>query len=132
MHTDRIVKVGEISLYIIRDNIIFTTTDISSTIKTHNFKWTSYISTTLNTFIYLLETAHPRTTIPLTRTHHCIQHITNIPHSVGVVCLFNYPRRYSRFSGSRKLSSRILLTGLFHKFSCCSHRRCKCTLALVH
>ena len=31
--------------------------------------------------------------------------------------LFNNPRRYSRFSGSRKLSFRIVLTGLLHKFS---------------
>ena len=31
--------------------------------------------------------------------------------------LFNHPRRYSRFSGSRKLSSRIVLTGLSHKLS---------------
>ena len=31
--------------------------------------------------------------------------------------LFNDLRRYYRFSGSRKLSSRIVLTALFHKFS---------------
>ena len=31
--------------------------------------------------------------------------------------LFNHPRRQSRFSGSRKLSSRIVLTGLSHKLS---------------
>ena len=31
--------------------------------------------------------------------------------------LFNHPRRYSRLSGSRKISSCIDLTGLFHRFS---------------
>ena len=41
---------------------------------TQNFKWSRYTSTTLNisqlqTFIYLLETAHPRTTKQLTRTY---------------------------------------------------------------
>ena len=30
--------------------------------------------------------------------------------------LFNHPRRYSRFSRSRKLRSRIVLTGQFPKF----------------
>ena len=30
--------------------------------------------------------------------------------------LFNHPRRYSRLSGSRKLSSRIILTGQFYKY----------------
>ena len=73
-------------------NITFTTTDIPSTIHTHNTELQMvnvYINHTkwqtsrtyqrarctaisqLQTFIYLLETAHPRTTK---------QHFTNIPH----------------------------------------------------
>ena len=41
---------------------------------THNFKWSRYTLTILNisqlqTFIYLLKTAHPRTTKQLTRTY---------------------------------------------------------------
>ena len=42
------------------------------------------LMTLVQTFIYLLETAHPRSTKQQTQTYiqHCIQHITNIPHSV--------------------------------------------------
>ena len=55
---------------------------------TQNFKWSMYTLTTLNisqlqTYIYLLETAlytHCKTDD--TDIQHCIQHITNIPHSV--------------------------------------------------
>ena len=54
---------------LIRDNITFSTTDILSTINTHNteLRMVKVHITTLNipqlqTCIYLLETAHPRTT----------------------------------------------------------------------
>ena len=40
--------------------------------------------------------------------------------------LFNHPRRYSRFSGYRNLSSRITLTGLFRRFSWVNSVRCVC------
>ena len=58
---------------------------------TQNFKWSRYTLTTpnisqLQTLIYLLETAHPRTTKQLTRTYNTayitLHYITNIPHSV--------------------------------------------------
>ena len=53
---------------------------------TQNVKWSWYTLTTqnisqLHTFIYLLETAHPRTTKQLTQTYNTA-YITNIPHSV--------------------------------------------------
>ena len=62
---------------LIRDNKTFTTTGIPSTINTHNTELqmvkvihinnTKHI--TIGKSIYLLETAHPRTTKQLTRTY---------------------------------------------------------------
>ena len=54
--------------------ITFTTTDIPSIHTTQNLKWSRYTLTTLNisqlqTFIYLLETAHPHTTKQLTQIY---------------------------------------------------------------
>ena len=43
--------------------------------------------------------------------------ISLVPEALLLYALFNHPRRYIRFFGSRKLSSRIVLIGLFHKFS---------------
>ena len=59
--TDRSHKAGGGLITLIRDNSTFTTTDIPATINTHNFKWSRYSLTTLNTsqlqtYIYLLET----------------------------------------------------------------------------
>ena len=54
---------------------------------TQNFKWSRYTLTTLNisqlkASIYLLETVECYHKTFDTDIHHCIQHITNIPHSV--------------------------------------------------
>ena len=74
--TDRLHKTGGGLITLIRDNMTFTTTDIHSTINTHSteLQRSRYTLTTLNlsqlqTCIYLLKTAHPRTTKQLTRTH---------------------------------------------------------------
>ena len=75
VHTNRLHKAGGGLITLFRDNITFITTDIPSTINTtHNFKWSRYTLTTLNisqyhTYIYFLETPHPRTTKQLTRTY---------------------------------------------------------------
>ena len=61
---------GGVLITLIRDNITFTTTDIPSTINTHNTELQMvkvHINNTINISqlqkcIYLLETAHPRTT----------------------------------------------------------------------
>ena len=50
---------------------------------TQNFKWSRYTLTTpnisqLQTFIYFVETAHPRTKTADMDIQHCIQYITNI------------------------------------------------------
>ena len=74
VRADRLHKAGGELITFIRYNITFNTTDIPSTINTHNYKWSRYTLTTLNisqlqTCIYLLETAHPCTTKQLTRTY---------------------------------------------------------------
>ena len=61
VRADRLHKAGGGLITLIRDNIAFTITDIPSTINTHN--------TEHRTSIYLLETAHPRTTNQLTQTY---------------------------------------------------------------
>ena len=91
MRTDRLHKAGGGLITLIRDNITFATTDIPSTINTHNTELqmvkvhiynTKHI--TIANIQYLLETPHPHTTKQLTWTYiqHCIEYITNIPHSV--------------------------------------------------
>ena len=59
LHACSVRTVGDVLITIVRDNITYTTTDIHSTINTHNFKWSRYILPTLNTsllqaVIYLL------------------------------------------------------------------------------
>ena len=72
VRADRLPKAGGEPITL----IIFTTTDIRSTINTHNteLQMARYTLTALNisqllTFIYLLETTHPCTTNQLARTY---------------------------------------------------------------
>ena len=76
VRADKLHKAGDGLIILIRDNITFTTTDIPSTINTHNIELqmvkvrinnTKHI--TIKTFIYLLDTAHLSNTKQLTRTY---------------------------------------------------------------
>ena len=88
--TDRLHKAGGGLITLIRDNITFTTTDIPSTINTHNTELQMVKVHINNTKHIIIANIYipPRDT---TSTHyktadmdlqHCIQYITNIPHSV--------------------------------------------------
>ena len=71
VRADRLDKAGGRFIILIRDNITFTTTDILSTINTHNTELLMvmvHINNTkhITTFIFLLETIHPSTTKQLT------------------------------------------------------------------
>ena len=90
VRTDRLHKAGGGLLILIRDNITFTTTDIPSTINTHNTELQMVKVHINNTKHFTIANIYipPRNT---TSTHyktaatdiqHCIQYITNIPHSV--------------------------------------------------
>ena len=90
MRTDRLHKAGGGLITLIRYNITFTTTDIPSTINTHNTELQMVQVHINNTKHITIATIY----IPpqdATSTHyktadtdiqHCIQYITNIPHSV--------------------------------------------------
>ena len=88
--TNRLHKAGGGLMTIIRDNITFTTTDIPLTINIHNTKFQMVKVHINNTKHITIANIYipPRDSTP---THyktagadiqHCIQHITNIPHSV--------------------------------------------------
>ena len=88
VRTDRLHKAGGGLITLIRDNITFTTTDIPSTINTHNIELQMVKVHINNTKHITIANIYipPRDT---TSTHyktadiqHCIQYITNIPHSV--------------------------------------------------
>ena len=90
MRADRLHKAGGGLITLIRDNITFTTTDIPSTINIHNTELQMVMVHINNTKHITIANIYipPRNT---TSTHyktadtdiqHCIQYITNIPHSV--------------------------------------------------
>ena len=90
VRTDRLHKAGGGLITLIRDNITFTTTYIPSTINTHNTELqmvkvhinnTKHI-TTANIFIPPRDTTSTHYKTADTDIQHCIQYITNIPHSV--------------------------------------------------
>ena len=90
VRTDRLHKVGGGLITLIRDNITFTTTDIPLTINTHNTELemvkvhinnTKHI-TIANIYIPPLDTTYTHYKTADTVIQHCIQYITNIPHSV--------------------------------------------------
>ena len=90
MRNDRLHKAGCGLIALIRDNITFTTTDIPSTINTHNTELqmvkvhinnTKHI-TIANIYIPLRDSTSTHYKTADTDIQHCIQHITNIPHSV--------------------------------------------------
>ena len=87
---DRLHKAGGGLITLIRDNITFTTTDIPSTINTHNTEHqmvkvhinnTKHI-TISNISIPLRDSTSTHYKTAGTDSQHCIQHITNITHSV--------------------------------------------------
>ena len=87
VRTDRLHKAGG---GLIKDNITFTTTDIHSTINTHNTELqmvkvhidnTKHI-TIANIYIPPRDTTSTHYKTADTDIQHCIQYITNIPHSV--------------------------------------------------
>ena len=89
VRTDRLHKAGGGLITLIRDNITFTTTEIPSTINTHNTELQMVKVHINNTkHITIANTYIPRDTISThyktadTDIQHCIQYITNIPHSV--------------------------------------------------
>ena len=95
MCTDSLHNAGGGLITLIRDNITFTTTDISSTINTHNTELhmvkvhinnTKHI-TIANIYITPRDSTSTHYKTADTDIQHCIHHITNIPHSVltGVV-----------------------------------------------
>ena len=88
VRADRPHKSGGGLITLIRDNITFTPTDISSTINTHNIELQMVKVHLNNTKHITIAYIPPRDS---TSTHyksddkdiqHCIQHITTIPHSV--------------------------------------------------
>ena len=90
MRTDRLHKAGGGLITLIRDNITFTTTDIPSTINTHNIELqmskvhinnTKHI-TIANIYIPPRDTTSTHYKTADTDIQHCLQYITNIPHSV--------------------------------------------------
>ena len=90
VRTDRLHKAGGGLITLIRDNITFTTTDIPSTINTHNIKLqmvkvhinnTKHI-TIANIYIPPRDTTSTHYKTADTDIQHCIQYITNITHSV--------------------------------------------------
>ena len=90
VRTDRLHKAGGGLITLIRDNITFTTTDIPSTINTHNIELqmvkvhinnTKHI-TIANIYIPPGDTTSTHYKTADTDIQHCIQYITNIPHSV--------------------------------------------------
>ena len=90
VRADRLHKAGGGLITLIRDNIIFTTTDIPSTINTHNtelqmvkvyIKNTKHI-TIANIYIHPRDSTSTHYKTADTEKKHCIQYITNIPHSV--------------------------------------------------
>ena len=91
VRTDRLHKAGGGLITLIRDNITFTTTDIHSTINTHNIEGTEidkvHINNTkhitiANIYIPPRDTTSTHYKTADTDIQHCIQYITNIPHSV--------------------------------------------------
>ena len=90
MHTDRLHKAGGGLIALIRDNITFTTTDIPSTINTHNIELQMrkvHINKTKHMTIAIIyipprdsTSTHYKTVD--TDIEHCIQYITNLPHLV--------------------------------------------------
>ena len=90
MRNDGLHKEGGGLITLIRDNITFTTTDIASTINTLNTELQMVKVHNNNTKhttianIYILPRDSTFTHYKTTDTdkQHCIQHITNIPHSV--------------------------------------------------
>ena len=90
VRTDRLHKAGGGLITLIRDNITFTTTDIHSTINTHNTELqmvkvhinnTKHI-TIANIYIPPRDTTSTHYKTADTDLQHCIQYITNISHSV--------------------------------------------------
>ena len=90
VRTDRLHKAGGGLITLIRDNITFTTTDIPSTINTRNIELqmvkvhinnTKHI-TIANIYIPPRDTTSTHYKTADTHIQHCIQYITNIPHSV--------------------------------------------------
>ena len=90
VRTDRLHKAGGGLITLIRDNITFTTTDIPSTINTHNIELqmvkvhinnTKHITIT-NIYIPPRDTTSMHYKTADTDIQHCIQYITNIPPSV--------------------------------------------------
>ena len=87
---DRLHKAGGGLITLIRDNSTFTTTDIPSIINTHNTELqmvkiqinnTKHI-TIANIYIPPRDTTSTHYKTADTNIQHCIQYITNIPHSV--------------------------------------------------
>ena len=90
VRADRLHKAGGGLITLIRDNITFTTTDIPSTINTHNTELqmvkihinnTKHI-TIANIYISPRDSTSTHYKRADTDIQHCIQYITNIPHSV--------------------------------------------------
>ena len=90
VRTNRLHKAGGGLITLISENITFTTTDIPSTINTHNTELQMvkvYINNTkhitiANIYIPPRDTTSTHYKTADTDIQHCIQYITNIPHSV--------------------------------------------------
>ena len=95
MRVDRLHKAGCGLITLIRDNITFTTTDIPSTINTHNTELQIvkvHINTTKHITISNMYIPPQHSTSTYYKTddtdiQHCIQYITNIPYSVLTIDL---------------------------------------------
>ena len=102
MRTDMLHKAGGGLITLIRDNITFTTSDIPSTINTHNTELIM-VKVPINNIKHITIAniyIPPRDSISThcktadTDLQHWIQHITNIPHSVHFMALVHgWPQR---------------------------------------
>ena len=91
VRADRLHNAGGGLIPLIRENITFTTTEIPSTINTHNteLQWSRYTLTTLNiSQLHANMYVPPRDSTSIHRKttdtdiQHCIHYTTNIPQSV--------------------------------------------------
>ena len=111
MRADRLHKAGGGLITLIRSNIIFTTTDIPSAINTHNTEFQIVMVHINNIKHITLANIYIPTLDDITSTHyktadtdiqHCIQYITNIPHSVLTGDVNKHPTLWHSYINDHK------------------------------
>ena len=110
MRADRLHKAEVGLITLIRDNITFTTTDIPSTINTHNTELqmvkvhinnTKHITIT-NIYIPPRDSTSTHYKTADMDIQHCIQYITNIPHSVLIADVNAHSTLWQSYTDNHK------------------------------